>query len=277
MNTYSILKNVNSTCVEAFPFPHIVIEDALPKDFAASLTSTFPLGSLDLKQNNTRIDISIAEHKRHNHIPDMWKEFMLYHSSQEFLDEVLDVFQDYIKKDSYIYKLINSGNIKAGRRKIDTFEVSDILLDAQISINTPVTKKSSVRKIHTDDSKKIFSGLIYLRQPYDDSHGGHLNLYSWKPDYSELEKVKFYKEGTEEDHVELWKTIDYKNNTAILFLNSIDALHGVSPRDKTSHPRTFINLIAECPVELYEKYPWFKKKFLLIKEQLVKLKKSFLY
>jgi hypothetical protein len=273
MNTYSILRNKNLICVEAVPFPHIVIKDALPKEFADALTRSFPLNSFDLTQNNKRMDISIGEHHEHHNIPELWKDFMLYHSSQEFFYEALDIFHKHIKQYPRINELTNSRNIKVGRRKIDSFKESDILLDAQISINTPVTRKSSVRKIHVDSEKKIFSGLVYLRQPNDDSLGGHLNLYSWKSDYLEADKVKHYQEGVEEKHLTLSKTIKYENNVAVLFLNSIDALHGVTIREETPHPRTFINLVSECAVDLYDKYQPYKRFLIKCRSFLGKLSK----
>ena len=57
-------------------------------------------------------------------------------------------------------------------------------MDAQISINTPVEKLSSVRKAHLDNTNKFFSGLFYLRLPNDDSRGGNLQLCKWREEYT---------------------------------------------------------------------------------------------
>ena len=39
---------------------------------------------------------------------------------------------------------LNRKNINTGRRKIDSYSDCDILMDAQISINSPVKKSNSV-------------------------------------------------------------------------------------------------------------------------------------
>ena len=109
-----------------------------------------------------------------------------------------------------------------GRRNEETLENSDVLLEAQISINTPVRTKSSVLGIHVDNSNKLFAGLLYLRKPEDDSVGGNLNLYSWKEQFSERKKIKLYYESLHSKgsksltkYVSLEKEIEYGSNVLV--------------------------------------------------------------
>lgn len=242
----------------------------MPIELAQTLTADFPLDLFSSVGNNKRLDISSANIKKYKSISKEWSDFILHHSSEKFFFEFIDLFQDHLK-DASSFK-----NLLIGRRNEDTFNDHDFLLDAQISINTPVSRKSSVRKVHVDSENKIFSGLFYLRLPHDDSLGGDLNLYSWKSNYSEEKKLKFYREGVDEKHLELHKTITYKNNLAVLFLNSIDALHGVTPKEITSSPRTFVNLVAESPNELYQKHRLHKKLIIKIRKKLSDIKNKFL-
>lgn len=269
MNKFSLLKNQRKSDIQTHPFPHIVIEDALPIEMAQTLTTDFPLDLFSSVENNKRLDISSANIKKYKSISKEWSDFILYHSSEKFFFEFIDLFQDHLK-DASSFK-----NLLIGRRNDNTFDDCDVLLDAQISINTPVSRKSSVRKVHVDSENKIFSGLFYLRLPHDDSLGGDLNLYSWKSNYSEEKKLKFYREGVDEKHLELHKTITYKNNLAVLFLNSIDALHGVTPKEITSSPRTFVNLVAESPNELYQKHRLHKKLIIKTRKKLSDIKNKF--
>ena len=269
MNKFSLLKNKRKSDVEIHPFPHIVIEDALPKEIAKSLTANFPLDLFSSIENNKRLDISSANVNKYKSISKEWSDFISYHSSKKFFFEFIDIFQDHLK-DVSSFK-----NLYIGRRNEDSFEDCDVLLDAQISINTAVSKPTSVRKVHVDSENKIFSGLFYLRLPEDESSGGDLNLYSWKSNYSEEDKLKYYKEGVDERHLELHKTIKYKNNLAILFLNSLDALHGITPRDVTSHPRTFVNLVAESSYEIYKKHRLHKRLLIASRKKLSEIKKIF--
>ena len=41
------------------------------------------------------------------------------------------------------------------------------------------------------------------------------------------------------------KTIRYKENTFVMFLNSNKSVHGVTPRQEPGHDRLSINIIAE--------------------------------
>jgi hypothetical protein len=42
------------------------------------------------------------------------------------------------------------------------------------------------------------------------------------------------------------KTVPYRANSYLCFVNSSEAVHGVSPRDTTDVPRRYINFIADC-------------------------------
>jgi hypothetical protein len=274
MKNLSILRNQSKYDVKKLPFPHIIIENAIPSDLAQRLTNDFPVNLFLDNENNKRLDISVCNLDKYESISQQWKDFILYHSSSDFLFEFIDIFQDHIKNSSS-HKALSLNDHHIGRRNIDSFTKCEVLLDAQISLNTPVLKESSVRKIHVDSENKIYSGLFYLRQPQDDSLGGDLNLYSWKSNYTSAKKLKFYKEGVEEKHLELHKTIKYKNNVAILFLNSLDALHGITPREATSHPRTFVNLVAESSFEIYKKHRLHKKFLIASRKKLSEIKKIF--
>ena len=52
------------------------------------------------------------------------------------------------------------------------------------------------------------------------------------------------------EHVILEKTINYKSNTFIIFLNSIDSLHGVTPRSETDQYRRMCVFTSKLPFSL---------------------------
>mgnify|MGYP001372752614 CR=1 FL=1 len=254
----SILSNAKSSMVVLKPFPHIIIQDAIPQNFADQLTTKFPKNLYDLSYDNKRIDINSYKAIHSNHISPEWRDFVAYHSSKDFFAEFIDIFnvalQDYRDVDFDDLK-----NLQVGRREEHSFSSKDFLLDAQISLNTPALTKNSVRQAHVDNENKLFSGLFYLRQPDDHSTGGNLQLCSWPINYSEKQKLKNYREGVHAKHYEIFKEVEYQNNIAILFLNSLDALHCVTPRDPTSNIRTFMNLVCETPHNIFTKYTYTEK------------------
>lgn len=269
MNTFSILNKADSSLVLDDPFPHIVIENALPANYAKSLTNSFPTNLFSYKDNNTRLDYSALETMNDTNVKSYWKEFIDYHSSESFFFEVLEIFKNNISEADY-KKFIKMKTLKRG------FEIqknNTVYLDAQISINSPVNKPSSVRKIHVDNSNKLFSGLFYLRLQEDDSVGGNLELYKWKDSYTFNEKIKIYEEGLNPKFCDLVKEVEYRNNVGIIFLNSIDSLHGVSERQETKHPRCFVNLVCETKKDIFIKHGFLKRKLLNLKSSILKARK----
>lgn len=247
------LSIINDLCaIELFhePFPHVVIKDALEEDLANELTNTFPLDLFSFSRSNQRIDISASKAMNIGGINEIWQDFIKYHSSLSFYHDVLGVFKKSFKKE--IFQELS--NFSTGVRGVDVHKSNNILLDAQISVNSPVKESSSVRNAHVDNTNKLFSGLFYLRQKDDDSIGGDLELCRWRKSYTKKEKIKFYKEGINKSHFEVFKKIPYKNNTAVLFLNSLDAIHLVTERKPTEHPRCFVNLVGETGYDLFSKH-----------------------
>jgi hypothetical protein len=263
----SILSRAKSSMVVLKPFPHIIIRDAIPQDFANKLTSQFPIDHFDLSPDNKRIDINSYQAIHKENISEEWRNFTYYHSSKEFFFEFLNIFKTALEDSNYI-DLDVLKNSQVGRRDQHSFSSRDFLLDAQISINTPAITQNSVRQAHVDNENKLFSGLFYLRQPNDNSNGGNLQLCKWPKNYNEKSKLKIYKEGLDADHFEVFDEIRYSNNTAIIFLNSLDALHNVTPREPTIHPRTFMNLVGEMPCDIFTKYSYREKIFINTKTRL---------
>ena len=268
----SILRNPHLLVVDSDPFPHVVIKDALSEDHAALLTAEFPISAFDLEKNNYRQDISASNLNKYPEISQSWKDFINFHCSKDFFLQLAHLFKEYIPYENLKQKNIDQFN--TGIRFSDSPSANDIMLDAQISINTPVTHKGSVRKIHVDNTNKLFSGLFYLRQSADDSKGGNLQLFSWKQDYSRKKKLRLYQEGVQKKYCNLEKEIKYENNICILFINSLDALHSVTPRDKTQHVRTFVNIVGELPYELFKKHSFFERQFFELKLFFLKIKSS---
>ena len=189
MKELSILSNPNKIHLFKKPFPHLIIDNALPAHIAKELTDSFPLHLFDLSKNNQRIDISASEVIKNADIPKLWKQFIEYHSSHKFFIEVINAFESCLQEDAF-NKYINCSS---GVRGIDHHSKSkEILLDAQISVNTPVQHSTSVRNAHVDNSNKLFSGLFYLRKADDQSVGGDLDICGWQDGYSENKKIKFY-------------------------------------------------------------------------------------
>ena len=103
-------------------------------------------------------------------------------------------------------------------------------------------------RVHVDRQVALFAGLLYMRRPDDDSRGGDLELYRFRDRPRRFEPGRYVDDAL----VELVKTIPYEANRLVFFVHSPDALHGVSPRSVTPHPRLHVNFLAELQGQFWE-------------------------
>ena len=87
--------------------------------------------------------------------------------------------------------------------------------------------------------------------PDDNTPGGDLEVYRWK----DPGRKRFVAKQPDPSAVELVDIVRYKPNTMVLFVNSQDSLHAVSPRLPSGHTRRLVNIIGEVdqsyPAGLY--------------------------
>ena len=114
---------------------------------------------------------------------------------------------------------------------------------------------------HVDSPEEVLAGLIYLKHKNDSSSGGDLELYSLKD--KAPKKFMSSKRRIPTKYVEKRKVFPYKRNVAIIFPNTLRAIHGVSPRtaDIGAYDRRLINFTAELEGTRMEDYSlYFDKK-----------------
>lgn len=253
----SVLSRVGPQDLIWDPFPHFAISGGLDDALCDRLIDEFPLEFVTRGrdvESNKRLNQSAPEVLAASDVSPLWREVVATHVSQDFLDEALALLADPIRQTypSFESDFGSLDSIRAGTRRAHTFEDADVLLDAQIAINTPVTgEPTSVRRGHVDASNKLFVGLFYLRHPDDQSTGGDLELYRYATERPEFEGTPRWT-SIDDSYLELVETVPYERNQLAFFMNSPDALHGVTPRSRTESPRLFLNLIAEVSQPLFE-------------------------
>ncbi len=215
--------------------------------------------------------MSSTEVKSSPCITPLWKEFIALHTSQNFLDQLINIFSSAVI-EAYPHLFQSKDRLISGVRNEDTYSSCDVMMDALISANTPVVAKAtSVRKGHLDLPDKLFSGLFYMRDPQDNSEGGNFEIYKFrtKNPYGFKKDLSIH-----DDYLELIETVPYSSNTLVVFMNSIASLHGVSVRSLTPYARKFVNLVVEVEQPLFNSSsyqeaanPWVRK----VKQKIVKL------
>ncbi|RYG20802.1 MAG: 2OG-Fe(II) oxygenase [Caulobacteraceae bacterium] len=243
----TVLDRAERARVVLEPFPHIVIEDALPADVYEALASSFP------KLGDLPADLAGANNKRFNlyaswgptelpkeQTPPPWQAFLEAHTSTEFSRKVFGLFPEatvdgaqpgerWIKTEAFGQGLADKLGFSG------PVAVDDVIARATVAVNTPVSSPTSVRGPHVDSIWKAYVGLYYVRSQEDDSEGGDLSLYRWKPGA----KIDPWTKKADPALVETFATVRYAPNTYVLMLNTHDSLHGVTIRQMTAHVRRF--------------------------------------
>jgi len=258
----TLLDNLKSGQVFTEPFPHLIVANALPEELCLKLTSEYPPLNLIAggaeTSSNQRFSMSAVEAWNCASLSPLWQEFARMHTSEAFFTQVINVFGDHIRSVyPYIEREIGPlGELSTGVRYMDVGAKADVLLDAQICVNTQVVgTPSAVRRVHVDSPNKLFTGLYYLRHPDDTSAGGDLEIYKFqgKPRGFRMAEI-------DDRYVEVVKTIKYRSNTLVMFVNSIRALHAVTERQITPFPRYLFNLVGEVKGPLFDLEKYQKRK-----------------
>jgi hypothetical protein len=259
MKPYSVLDRVGASDVRRSPYPHVVIENCLPPEYFDALAASYPSNGEIVEfcranpyrkfgfdegetRQNHRYDISAFQvSDRPLDLPDIWRQFVEYHTSDAFYREVVgilgaDIQRTYPSLEKRLGKPLH--DFSTGVR----FRSScDISLDCQIGINTPATTTSSARGVHTDATTELFAILLYFTMPGDDTPGGDLEIFRWR----NSKRRVFVGSEADPAAAELVDTVKYRANTMVMFLNTADSLHAVTPREPSVHTRRLVNIIGE--------------------------------
>jgi hypothetical protein len=247
----SLIDGLSGADIRLDPFPHIVVQQAMPAAQYDELAASFPplerltwAGVEKRLPNNRRFALAADSILAADDLPASWKSFAERHSSPSFLAGIAALLEGYW--DPALLAALG-GDIRgqpAARINLSGTPAPEIkiLQDARIEVNTPVLgKASSVRGPHLDTPNRLFSGLFYLRAPEDDSEGGDLVLYRWRQAPPPRLDVHEFPPDAVEEAVR----IPYRANQLVLFPQNIHALHGVSARQPTPHVRRYVFITAE--------------------------------
>jgi hypothetical protein len=255
----SVLHKASKADINNWPFPHIVIENALPDELYDQLAREFPTPEVLL--NGKKVESNKSYHYNAGNIlsnldlSETWRKFISYHVSQHFYQAILALVGDHFKRlhrdiEERIGKKLES--LSTSVRFAEDFR--DVALECQIAYGSPVVKASRFLGPHVDREVALFAGLLYFRLDEDDSTGGDLEFYRFKG----AERAYAKERRRVPDHlVERAKVVTYAKNKLVFFLNSPESLHGVSKRSETKFPRLHVNFVGELQTKVFDlsRYP----------------------
>lgn len=247
----SILHGVTRADIDPHPFPHVAIDNALEPELYRELAASIPPAEVLMRgravENNMPYRYS-AEHIFAS-APTLWQEFTRLHTSQTFFDEVLALFGDTIRTLHPSLETRTSKPLEALRSSVRFVEpFADAALDCQLTYGSPVTISTRCHPVHVDRQVALYAGLLYFRRDDDHAQGGDLELYRFRGEARAYSEQRYVDDAL----VEKVKTIPYAANRLVFFIHSPHALHGVSVRAVTPHPRLHVNFLAEFPEKFWE-------------------------
>lgn len=247
----SILDGLTPADIDPDPFPHVVVDGAVDAELYRELEAALPPAETILRgravENNMPYRYS-AEHIFADAAP-LWQEFTRVHTSPEFFADVVAVFGDTIRALHPTLEERVGKRLEEMRTSVRFVEPSaDAALDCQITYGSPVTRATRCHRVHVDRQVALYAGLLYFRRSDDDSTGGDLELYRFRGPQRVYDEGRFVDDAL----VTRVKTIPYAANRLAFFIHSSVALHGVSLRSVTPHPRLHVNFLAEFSERFWE-------------------------
>lgn len=243
----SVLQNFKPEYFKMDPFPHIHIPQVLPWSLYQELEEQYP-EELILNGVNTGFDTKRYQQKDFDYsiITPLWKAFADYHTSKLFKDEVIKAFQEAINKHyKELYIKYARADVKG---RYEAGPSNAIKMEMQFVINAIDAK--FIRTPHVDQARELFAFLFYFKKWDDKSNDGGLNLYKKKTE-GQWRRTGGNREANMED-IEVVGHIPYARNTIVGFLNTVDSIHGVTPRKNTTTVRRYINIDGHVQEKLFK-------------------------
>ena len=227
--------------VHTTPYPHIIIEDALPEDVYNELERTFPENAV---LSTEPFDGGICYRWKADKLlqeaykPQIWRDFCAYHTSAEYVNQCFKLFEPFLPEQ--LQREFTAEEVKA---RGWTEPKHNIHTDCQLVMHKPITERTS-RTPHLDNPIEIYAGLLYMPHPDDSGTGGEFQIHESQGTVTEVNKT-LGRQVNQSNDGGVAKTVPYKRNTFAMFLNTQKAIHSVSLRERPTQYRRSVNIIGE--------------------------------
>ena len=244
----NILQKANKNSVQLHPYPHILIENALPDDLYNILDNTWPETLLSSEYENLTDEKGHTKRYLSNKVltdklvDPIWLEFFEYHLSNDFYSYTVNLFEDALK--SYYPDQANdilTGKVTPRDKVNQNKNNTPFVTDCQFVQNKPLSGDQTSRTPHIDNPQEIYAALFYMKKKEDESIGRDLHIYESIDKIPKLGK----KRTIANNELKLSKIAPYKPNTVLLFLNCRHGAHSVSTAAETDFVRRHVNIIGE--------------------------------
>lgn len=240
----SVLQNFTPDCLHLEPYPYIVIENALPQDIYAQLSDEYPEAVLEGCTQGFKDFRYYQWQFTKEYVSPLWQEFVDFHTSKEYKNQVMQCLEPGMRlrypeiADKYLEVGVSLRHHGKPRNAA--------AMEVQFVMNSADT--SSIRTPHLDQGRELFACLFYMKKPDDQSTGGDLVIYEKTTDDFEFISGRL----APLDKIRPVDCVPYHANTLVIFLNSIDSIHGVTPRQDAKIMRRYVNIDCHIAEKLFK-------------------------
>lgn len=239
----SVLQRFQPHHLHLEPFPYIMIEDALPQELYHQLAEQYPESSLGGHTHGFSDFRYYQKDFTDEHVTPLWQEFVAFHSSRAFKDQVVRAIEPGLRK---LYPEITDKYLEVDTILRHTGKPKGVAaMEVQFVMNSADTEK--IRTPHLDQGRELFACLFYMKKPDDTSIGGDLYIYEKiAPDFQ-------FRSGrlAPEDQIRPVASMPYRANNLVIFLNSSNSIHGVGPRTNAQVIRRYVNITCHIREKLF--------------------------
>ena len=251
-----LLQNITKADLRTEPFAYAVKDQTLDETFYQDLLKEYPdvkeLAEVSKKGHPSRLSLGFEDPTTKQFLKKSpsWSQFMASISSRQYLEELLDLFQEPLAE---LYpQMLNrrSRLVKKGTNRLTRFLQSrlpsfhnSLYMEGNFNLSGDGYEVGP----HRDKLGKLFVGLIYFRTKQDSTGGEFLVLKEKSPsDY-------FFNRNVDEvdERLEIVETIPFAPNHFCVMLNTKRSLHAVTRYHANGEGRRFVY------VDIGTNYPLF--------------------
>jgi len=209
-----IRQAIAATPIETDPYPHIVVDKLFPEDFYKLLRKAIPppafFGDRDPIKQNLRLPMSFGP-KLSVRVMNFLEEVV---ASQAICPAVIEKFDELLQP--HYDSLFGSERRERARR------LSQSISNGRVMLRRPGYHLAP----HRDPKRSMITCLLYFAGTKDsEEYGTH--IYRVADDRESSFAQTYYPEESG-SRCELVKTVPYRSNTMLVFLNATGGAHGAS-------------------------------------------------
>lgn len=246
-----IFEKVREADVFHFPFPHIILKDALDREFANGLLHSFP--SLDVLSSGKHVkadsDEGILAYRQFCLTGNIaFRDGLLNAEVREFLEELysyrtfadfVSLFQNDLRKimpEAFrVFERASPDDLGfPGSGKIIEIDGGPCAITPSLNPHPP--------NIHLENKRKIGGVLLYLKSADDPLPGGAFQMFTRKHSGKIETNPKMVVKKKYNEFFDMVKSVPYEHNMLFAFASSMHSFHAVEPRIGRGPERRTMNI-----------------------------------